>query len=92
MSRNNHIDDYTKFRTDKKLLPIVFRLVGVNKVVNPFLQARFEQYRQRQQAGGRSGQSDACLHTMWSLICVLIALQLKTCVSGLRFMALACPT
>lgn len=55
MLRNNHIEDYVSFRTDKKLAPIVFRLAAVHKVTNPFLQARFEKCQERLKTAGRSG-------------------------------------
>jgi hypothetical protein len=35
MYSNNHIDDYCKHRLAKEAAPIVFRLMAVEKVVNP---------------------------------------------------------
>jgi hypothetical protein len=57
---------YTTHRIEKKLAPIVFRLVKAQKVTNPFLAARFEAAQQRLKAAGRSGLLDSLL----SVLCV----------------------
>ncbi len=73
--RNNLIEDYNKHRIEKKLNPITFKLVGVEKVTNPFLQARFDQRLALMKAAGRSGAM-CCLFfaSNFFLICLLCSI------------------
>jgi hypothetical protein len=62
------IEDYVGLRVEKKKNPISFVLVGAQKVVNPFLQARFEQCKQRFKAAGKSGERRVLARPMTRLI------------------------